>query len=366
MKTITISTTPLTNAVSVAASFTPRDGDFAGKLVLVGQDGMMEVKVSSVEQTLIYKNIQFTSSDLTDHNFDAFSVDAKKLLVVLKNAKTDVVEMKLYANHVIIKSGRSEVKIETLAKVQNIEILENQGNKLDFSSQIGLIDQVLHAVDSNNPKFELNGVLLQIKSGLFNIVATDTKRLPVITTATELEDMEVIIQKHSAQTISRLFYGLESSAEIANNQLSVFSENIVFSARLTAGKFPDWQRIIPKDNKQSVIIGRERLEGLVKDASLLCKDIVIDISDNHITLYDDGHNTEVIEEFENNADIRFGVKAKYILDFISSFKEENIQITFKESNLPVLLIASPEYREAVMPIVGIEFKQNTATEQEAA
>lgn len=36
------------------------------------------------------------------------------------------------------------------------------------------------AIDTNNPKFELNGSLIDIKNNTINLVATDTKRLAVV------------------------------------------------------------------------------------------------------------------------------------------------------------------------------------------
>jgi DNA polymerase III subunit beta len=351
MKTITLNTAGLLNSVAVANTFMPKEGDFVGKIVLVGTNGKLEVKATDMIQTVIFKDISFVSSDLTDDNFSAFSVDGKKFLTVLKAAKTDEVQVELQPEQIMVKSGRSKVKIEIMANTQSIEISTN-GNSFDFSNQIGQMEQVLHAIGSNEAKFELNGALLQVKNGVFNIVGTDTKRLASITTETDLSDTEVIVPKQGIQTIVKLFKGFNISAEIDDVNLSVHTTSVSYSTRLINGKYPDWKRIVPQSLIQTITISRFGLETMIKEASIFDSSITIRIQNGVIKITDFEGNTEVVDSFtDKNANVVFAVDSKYILEFLASFNEDNVQIGFNGSNLPIMLIANPSYKEITMPIV---------------
>lgn len=359
MKTITLNTNGLLNAVAVANNFMPTNGDFVGKLVLVGNSGKLEVKASDYERTIIFKEIGFVSSDLTDADFASISIDGKKLLTTLRAAKTDEVMIELRVEHIVVKSGRSKIKIETLANTQNIEIVTGNGNSFNIGNKIGQFEQILHSVDTNNPKFELNGVLVQVNNGVFNIVGTDTRRLAAITSETDLENTSIIVPKNGINNIVKLFSGFDVSAEIDDSTLTVYTDGVLFQTKLINGKYPEWQRIVPRSFSQTITIGRVRLTELVKEASLFDQQIKITIKDSIILLEDFEGSTKVEDVFsDENANFKFGVNAKAILDFLSSFSEENVQIGFNGTSLPIMFIANPSYREVIMPIVMIEAEED--------
>jgi DNA polymerase-3 subunit beta len=367
MKTLTINTNGLLNAVATASSFTPRDGEFIGKLVMVGNDGKLQVKASDYIQTVIFKDISFLSSDLTDTDFKAISIDGKKLLTVLKAAKTAEVKIDINANDVIVKSGRSRVKIDTLVNTQEIEIKSGNGNSFDFSSQIKSFEQILHSADSNNTRPELNGVLLQVKDGVLNVVGTDTKRLACITSETDLVDTQIIVPKSSIQTIIKLFNCFNVSAELTDVTLSAHTDSVSYQTKLINGKYPEWQRIVPQSFSQSLVIERVRLLELVKEVSLFDPQIIINIKAGKILLEDFEGSTKVEDVYgDENANIKFAINAKSIIDFLASYDEDNVQIGFNGANLPVMLIASLSYKEVCMPIVMAEEVKDDARDDARA
>lgn len=367
MKTITLNTNGLLNAVAVANNFMPVNGDFVGKLVLVGNSGKLEVKASDYERTIIFKEIGFVSSDLTDADFAPISIDGRKLLTTLKAAKTDEALIELHTEHIVVKSGRSKIKIETLANTQNIEIVTGNGNSFNIGNKIGQFEQILHSVDTNNPKFELNGVLVQVNNGVFNIVGTDTRRLAAITSETDLENTSIIVPKNGINNIVKLFSGFDVSAEIDDSTLTVYTDGVLFQTKLINGKYPEWQRIMPQSFSQTITISRHGLETLVKEASLFDQQIKITIKDSTILLEDFEGATKVEDVFgDANTNIKFGVNAKAILDFLGSFDDDNVQIGFNSANLPVMLIAGPSYREVIMPIVMTDVEEEEETQAQDA
>lgn len=362
---ITVNTNALTQAVTTANKFMAKEGDFLGQIVLKGLNGKLEVLVTNIVNTFIAKDITFTSNDLTNDSFSSFSIDGKKLLTVLKSAKTDEVNMTQTDGFVFIKSGRSNVRLETLSETQNIVISEAK-DKLVLSRRIlDGFKQISHAVDNNNPKFELNGVLLQIKNSTISIVGTDTRRLSVVTSESESSvERDIIIPIDAINSLNNMLATYDFvEAELNDTNLTINTDTFSFSTKLVNGNYPDWARIVPKNQIQTLTIGRLKFAELLKEASLLDDDVIVDISNGSIILQDIDKNTQVIDSVtDENLNIKFCVYSKYALDFLNSYGEENVQVAFNGTNLPLLFIANPDYREVIMPVALEEEEQ----EQEVA
>lgn len=366
MKTITTNKNTLLNIVATVAKFMPKEGEFTDKMVLAGNDGMLEVKAFNYTQTIIYKNIKFVSSDITDTSFSPLSIDGKKLLTVLKAAKTDDVQIELHTEKIVIKSARSKVKIDTLAEIQDIEIIIKKSINFDLSSFVGLMQQTLHSINVNEPRFALTGAALQVENGTLNIASTDTRRLSYVSADTNAEDFKVIVPKDAISTISKLFNGFEVEANISDTHLSVHTNMVSYQTTLISDAFIEWQRIIPKEIAQKILINKNFLTELVKEASIFNKDISIEISNGEIQLKDLEGNTEITEAFsDTEANILFGIDAKYLLDFLHSSTEENIEIGFNEDMMPIVFTANASFSEIIMPI-AVLFENETTTEVQHA
>ena len=354
MKKITINTKALLNAVANANNYTSKDGDFAGAITIIGNDGQLEVKATDMIQTIIFKNIGFISSDLTNPNFDAVSLDGKKLATVLKAAKSDEVIIELSNGFITIKSNRSRAKIETREKVQEIEIAQSYGKKLELDGCIEMMDSMIHAIDQNNPKYELNGLLIEMENGTVNMVATDTRRLALVSDTIEGNDeVNIIIPKQAVITATKLFSDVEIEAEADSVLFSIHSDFASYSTKLISGSFPDYQRIIPKDFSQTVQLDAKSLVEVVTKASMFNNDIIISIQNQVLSAKDTDGNTEAYMPEEETMDpqvkIFFAVDSKYILDVISSSGEKTVDLCFNEQNIPLVLKAG-KLKEVIMPI----------------
>jgi len=354
MKKITTNTKKLLNAVANANNYTAKDGDYKGSVVLVGNNGKLEVKATDMMQTMVFKNIDFTSSDLTDPNFKAFSLDGKKLATVLKVAKSEEVIVEINDDFVVVKSNRSRVKIELHAQVQEITVEKGYGEKLDLSGLVNSMESLFHAIDVNNPKWELNGLLFQVKEKQINMVATDTRRLAVVSRETSMKNLDIIIPKHAVNTIVKHFDVVNIEAEADDVMFTIDTVMQSYSTKLINGKFPDYQRIVPAKFSQVIHLNVKSLAEVVEEASMFESDILVSIKDQTLSASDVSKNTEVFAEKDESIDIQtniaFAVNSKYILDFISSINEEEIELCFNAQNIPFVL-QTGNYQEVIMPVI---------------
>jgi DNA polymerase-3 subunit beta len=233
--------------------------------------------------------------------------------------------------------------------------LENL-NPLDINTinLINSIKKITPSIDNNNPKFELNGALIDIKSQKINFVATDTRRLAVA----YLENIsntetQIIIPKKAIIEIQKLFLD-EASIKYDDTNLVVSNENYTFFTKLINGKFPDYERIIPNNLKYSFPLSKSLLIEAIKLVTSIESKIKIIFNPQNIVFesLDDDSESKTTIDVDLNIDESFyiAVNSKYILDFLSSTNNEKITIGYNESNLPFYL-EDGNFITIVMPIV---------------
>jgi DNA polymerase-3 subunit beta len=368
MKKITINTKLLLNAVAVANNYTSKDGEHAGAITLTGDNNSLEVKATDGLQNIVFKNIGFVSSDLADPSFKTITLDGKKLATVLKVAKTNDVVIEMQKEAIFVKSNRSRVKIETHAKTQEVEVEKNYGKPLEIAACIQRMDSLLHAIDQNNPKYELNGLLIQAENGRVNMVSTDTKRLAVVSSSAQMDDTQIILPKQAVATISKLFSEDEVVTEADDVFFSIHSESISYSTKLINGSYPEYKRIIPQSFSQEVTFNANDFAEAVSEASMFENDIVIVVKNQILTISDFKQDTRVVlpkdESISQNTEICFAINAKYILDFIVAANTEILELCFNAHNTPLVLKAE-DLQEIVMPIVDFPNEMEDQVEEAA-
>ena len=229
-------------------------------------------------------------------------------------------------------------------------------NKLDISTMnlINSVRKITPAIDNNNPKFELNGALVDIKSSKINFVATDTRRL-AISYLQNISNSEAqfIIPKKAIVEIQKLFLD-DANISYDETNLMVSNERMQFFTKLINGKFPDYERIIPASLKHTLSIPKNLLVESIKLVTSLFSNIKITFTPSAIVFesLDEDSEAKTQVDIALNVDSEFylAVNAKYLLDFLSQTMNENVTIGFNESNLPFYL-EDEKFYTIVMPIV---------------
>lgn len=367
MKIVT-KTTELTNAVVISSKYTGKDGSFAGQITLVGQDGNLAIKSSDFIETVIFKNIRFTSSDLTNANFDSISVDVKKLSQALKTCKTEDVEIDFgKEDQITLKSGKSKFKISTTAEIQPFPI-STEGVTVNLDQKfIESLKIVHHSVDSANPRYELNSCCIKSEEGVLTAVGTNTRVLAIARQDIGIDFNEALLPKSAMKSLIDLFAGQSSSALINETTLSVETDKIYYSTKLTTGKFVDWQRIVPKSYKTVIKLPKDLLESLFKEVCIFnASQVKVEIENGKIRLMDKEGEASIEEELEGVSETLpiFYLCGAYILNMLGALtRAKNIEFCFNDTNLPFVIKVGDSFQEIIMPIiVDVE----TQTEQEAA
>ena len=161
--------------------------------------------------------------------------NGKKLLDIIRIVKQDDIIFNSSESLLHIKQGRSNYKLPTFdpnefpefPKSNNLPKVEINSLKL-----INAFKKAMPSVDTNNPKFELNGALIDIKDNQISIVSTDTKRLALIKLPHELtQTLSLIIPKKAISEIQKLFFN-ELEIYFDNTNFIIMNENYHFFTKV--------------------------------------------------------------------------------------------------------------------------------------
>lgn len=216
--------------------------------------------------------------------------------------------------------------------------------------------RVLSAVDTGNPKYELNGMLVQTVDGKTTIVGTDTRRLTIYEEETALKDSEVIIPKEALDIkVSEI---REVSFDSEGRFVYVDSDNYEIHSPMINGRYPDFKRIIPqfpdlkytldsKEFKKALGKSKEPVVS-IEDGTLSIKEVEMGHDKENDIPYVKGHKTIGSMKVKEAKDFKVAFDAKYVIDAIGDSK--TFVLSANETNKPFVIDADGK-KSIIMPIV---------------
>ncbi len=335
--------------------------------VLIQKDGQI-VKMISTDVEMQIK----TKADIgiDDHQI-ATTVGAKKLLDVLKSFSDGVdVGLKLDGSKILISGGKSKFSLQTLP-AEDFPLIQEPSEWLAsiHLTQIvlkNLLSMVYIAMAQQDLRYYLNGVLLIIESNQISAIATDGHRLAYSTAKSDFLSGEnsqyVILPRKTVLELLRLLSDSDEliTIDLASNQARFIFSDIYLISKLVEGKFPDYQRVIPKNNNHIVVIEREVLLRSLQRVSILTTDkfrgIRCIFENNLLKIM--VFNTDQ-EEAQDEIDIDYlgmkidiGFNVIYLQEVLNNLKEEKIRLILNDGISSVLIMKEKvdDFKYVVMPM----------------
>lgn len=228
---------------------------------------------------------------------------------------------------------------------------------------IEMIVQTIFAVSDDETRYFMNGVFLESVEGRLSMVATDGRRLSCISRTVENRVPEfsgVIVPPKVLNLIRKLASG-EGIVRLAVAEKSIFvhfdSQRI--SSALIEGQFPNYQRVIPKEQEYSLGVKKDELHEALKRVSLLVEKsrrVYLNVKPDAITLRSDeseiGQATEEISCSYSGPEMSLALNFTYLADPLRVIPSDEITMQFTESNKAITINPDPEadYFHIVMPM----------------
>lgn len=368
---ITINKSTIESVVSSIQPFIEkRDASQITACVLLQvQNGELSLRATDYEIGIIAK-IECESAEGDDN----LAVNGKKLLDSLKSLKDEniTLEKKNYGDKgekLEIKQGKSVIKLPLFIGDNFPESPENyQNSKLNIDSKnlIDSLKRLIPVIEINNPRTEYRNALIDIKEYKFNFVATDTKRLEVISFDSQSVDkMNFMFPKKAIMEVQKLFTE-DSNIYFNDKNIIIENDKFTFWTKIPNGNFIDYEKVIPKDIKYRVHIDKDKIAEALKiinsvwfiarltfNKSNIFFEVVFSEKDFEATAEID-LDTELNKEFiEKLGDESFSitVNSKHILDFVAHINTQTFEFGINENLHSASTLKSDNFLLTFMPIL---------------
>ncbi|MBE8162410.1 MAG: DNA polymerase III subunit beta [Bdellovibrionaceae bacterium] len=340
-------------------------------VLLEAKEGFLFIYATNLEVSLIDKTVCKIEKE------GKTVVNSKNLFEIIKELPDEeVILSKNETNNWLkIKQNKSNFDLVGLdVKKYPIFPSYNMKNTLKFSKNnfLEMLEKTFHSISNDETRYHLNGVFFSNreteKSKDYVMVSTDGHRLSLVESLNENKEQVnlegIIVPKKGLSEIKKIF---DIEKEIENFKISIEKAQIVVSLnhtiliiRLIDGKFPDYNKFIPKKTKQKATINKEVFLSALKRVSLLSnqKSKNITIEFNKDTLKMNANNAEMGNAEEeipiaySGDNIVAGFNARFLIEALSTIKEEEILFYVKDKISPGLLtpIKNTKFKYVIMPM----------------
>jgi DNA polymerase-3 subunit beta len=197
-----------------------------------------------------------------------------------------------------------------------------------------------------------------------SLVATDGHRLAFSSATLDVEvpKQEVILPRKTVLELQRLLSDKEGAIEMqfAGNQAKFSFEGMEFVTKLVEGKFPDYNRVIPKNHKNIITLGRAPLLASLQRTAILTsekfKGVRLNIEPGTLRVAsNNAEQEEAIDELDidyGGDSIEIGFNVTYLIDALNNMNQDMVKIELADSNSSALLTIPDDaaFKYVVMPM----------------
>lgn len=320
-----------------------------GNVLLSADKGQLSITGTNLDLEIS------TSLPVLDSQEGTVTVAGKLLLDIAKRATSDV-SLEADGNHLIVKSGKSRFKLDTLPAADFPSF--NHGSfdttiEFDLAS---LVQEVQFAVSTEETRYYLCGVFLEAKDGYIVATATDGHRLASTRIEQESTFAPVILPN---KLLSLLPTGVVS-VSLSSNKVMIESGSTVIVSKLIDGTYPDYERVIPKPSERVATVSAKTLRDAVGRTSVIAsergKAVRFLFASDSLTLNvanpDRGDATEEMEVSFSGEPLTIGFNGQYVADLMAAFGTDEITMSMEDSGSPALVLSEsrPGYRCVIMPM----------------
>jgi DNA polymerase-3 subunit beta len=262
-------------------------------------------------------------------------------------------------------AGQPERDFPTLGEHDFSDAVELDGGDLR-----AMIEKVLFAITTDDPRYSLNGALLQVDGGRLTLVATDGHRLALVSrpaAEAKAEGLKVIVPRKTLSELQKLAEGQEKVrfGQKANQMFFQAGQRLLQSNTLE-GKFPNYEKVLPPGNDIEVLLPTMALSSALERVSLLSTDrtraVRLALKEGEVELSSSspeiGEAHEVLPSSHEGQDMVICFNARYLLDMLGVVGTEQVVLALKDEQTQGLLRplypeedkAAEDYRYVVMPM----------------
>lgn len=282
------------------------------------------------------------------------TIPARKLLDITRSLPSEsTVQLHQDGAKVLLKCGKSRFtltsqpanefpSLDELTSVQTVSVPQHVLAEI--------IAKTSFSMAQKDVRYYLNGLLIEVNPSTLRAVATDGHRLALCEHSCDANlDLEsgVIVPRKGVLELQRILDNSETPIDIqvSSNHLRIDFPSVRFTTKLIDGRFPDYNRVIPKEGDKQFTADRELLKQSLQRASILCnekyKGVRLALSENMLTIQ--AQNPEQ-EEAQDELPIQYsgpsmevGFNVVYMINILDTLDTDTICVELRYANSSCLI-----------------------------
>ena len=277
-----------------------------------------------------------------------------------------------------IRSGRSDFQRFNGLKAEDFpplpSFVDQHNYELGPQELLNMLRSVSYAQSSDENRYILNSVFFNFSEGKLTLVATDGRRLALISRDMKIDredEGSIILPAKTVSELEKLLtqgknvkisfndrqvaFDIEVGEESSGNGLT---GSIYLDSKIVEGSYPNYKQVIPKETEHRIKVERELMLETVRRVALMTTDkqnsVRLKIFDNCLELSgqssDFGEAKEPIEVEYDGPEVQIGFNPEFLLSPLSNLTKDEIFFEFKDEMSPGVFKTLDNFLCVVMPL----------------
>ena len=301
----------------------------------------------------------------------ATTLPVKKLFSIVRELGSPEIEFDVDdKNACAVSAGSSYFKIHGLASEEFPPLQKFKDNKkvtLPQPKLKGMLKKTSFAISTDESRYVLNGIFIQLKEHKMTMVATDGRRLALVDEELDVPDAsqgEFIVPTKAVNELSRLLQDKgEVEINFAENQAAFSLKDdeggsILIISKLVEGNYPNYRQVIPAETKERVPMAREEFLHALKRAELMTSEksnsVKLHFTKNGLAIT--ANSPEVGEARETMAvnykgkEFAIAFNPTYVIEPLNALAEDEVFLELIDELSPGVLKINGPFLYVVMPM----------------
>ena len=314
-------------------------------LVLIASDS--ELTIKSLIESKDIKNVGQEGNIV---------VSSERLVDIIRNMPKDLIDFEVIEGFkIVITSGESKYTLNCFdsSEYPIVRLDENKNPILINSDTFKvMIGQTAFAISNQEMRPLLTGINIKINGDILECIATDSYRLAkkIIKLANVAEqDVNIVMPGKNVLELDKIL-STDSPLEIHifNNKILFKYENLTFQSNLLSGTYPNTSNLIPTDFSIMLNLSLQEYNSAIVRAALLTSSknnniVRMHLAKNELTISstaEQGYSQEkLVVDSNTQEELDVSFSAKYMLEALKTFKDEQILILLNGDTKPIVIKA---------------------------
>ena len=308
--------------------------------------------------------------------FLVFGLPVKRLATIVRELPNVDVSFDATPNHQVkLASGGSNFKIMGLGK-EDYPPLPEFGDERTFTLEQAelttMLKSVAYAQSTDETRYILNGVYFNFAEGKLSLVATDGRRLALVSKEMEVPSDAAGAIILPAKTVSELLRMLDKGEKLKvsfNERRAAFQigsdkdnsglvDSIYLYSKVVEGNYPNYQQVIPKETHQRIKLERELLLQCIHRAALVCSEksnsVKMKLSSNLLEItaqspdFGEAHESMAIDY--SGPELQVAFNPAFVMDPLKALTKDEVFFEVKDEVSPGVFKTLESFICVVMPV----------------